>query len=452
MSFVHLRKALSRRTLLRGASGVAIALPFLEAMEARAQTVTSPKRLVVVFTANGTNQSKWGPPAGSNPTETNWQLGEVLAPLAAHKSKLLVLDRVDMESAHHGPGDGHQKGMAHWMTGTEIQSGELFTGGNGEKSGWGGGVSIDQLVASRIGNATSYNSLLFGVAVSGNNIWSRMSYSAPGVPVSPENNPQAMFDRIFAPLSQDAQQQARIRERRLSVLDYVRGDFQKLNATLGAADRAKLDAHLSTIREIEQRLSAEAVEPGANCVKPTRPGTLDFMSDANFATVGGLQMDLLAMALACDLTRVATLQWSKSVSQMTFPHIGITDRHHDLSHDGDTNTATQEKIAQINTWYAAQFAGLLDRMNAITEGASTMLDNSVVVWGNELGKGNSHTRRDVPFVLAGSAGGYFNTGRFLNLAGAWHNDLWVSVLNALGYSDTTFGNPAYCKAKLTQLT
>lgn len=452
MSFVHLRQALSRRTLLRGAAGIGIGLPLLQAMEARGQTVTAPKRLVIVFTGNGTQQANWGPPAGSNPTETSWQLGEVLSPLAAHKSKLLVLERLDMESAHHGPGDGHQKGMAHLLTGTEIQSGTLFTGGNGEGTGWGGGISVDQVVANRIGNAVPFGSLLFGVKVPSNNIWSRMSYSAPGVPLSPENSPLAMFDRVFAPLSQSSEEQARIRTRRLSILDYVRGDFEALNGKLGAADRAKLDAHLTTIRDIERRLNAEATEPGAACVKPTRAATYDFMADANYPKTGGLQMDLLAMALACDLTRVATIQWSKSVSQATFPFIGITDRHHDLSHNGDTDTVTQDKLTKINKWYAGQFAGLLDRMNGITEGEKTLLDNSVVVWGNELGKGNSHTRRDVPFVLAGSCGGYFRTGRYLNMNGAWHNDLWVSVLNAMGYTDTKFGNPAYCKAKLTQLT
>ncbi|SEK78756.1 Protein of unknown function [Stigmatella aurantiaca] len=443
-----IRQPLSRRTLLRGLSGVAIALPFLEAMEAHAAAPATPKRFVFVFSANGTIPPAWTP-SGS---ETSFQLGRILAPLEPHKSKLLLLDNLDMESAHHGPGDGHQKGMGHLLTGTELQNGDIFTGGDSEKVGWGGGISIDQEIAKRVGQNDRFPSLLFGVQTGGANIWSRMSYSGPGSPMPAEDNPRNAFNRIFANFNADPAGLAELRYRRHSVLDSTQEDFKKLRAQLGSTDLQKVDAHLTAIREIERRLDLEDHAVGASCVKPAQPATLDHTKNENFPAVGKLQMDLLVMALTCNLTKVATLQWSRSVSQVAFPWVGVTDRHHDLSHFGDSDAAVQEKITKINVWYAQQFAYLLTQMSKVQEGDRTLLDNTAVLWGNELGKGNSHSRRDVPFVMAGSCGGYFRTGRYLKYTNGWHNELYVSLLNAMGVQTNTFGNPAYCKGALPNLT
>ncbi|WP_232293505.1 DUF1552 domain-containing protein [Stigmatella aurantiaca] len=257
---------------------------------------------------------------------------------------------------------------------------------------------------------------------------------------------------MFGNFNADPEGLAELRFRRHSVLDSTQEDFKKLKARLGSTDLQKVDAHLTAIREIERRLDLEDQAVGAACVKPAQPGTLDHTKNENFPAVGKLQMDLLVMALTCNLTKVATLQWSRSVSQVAFPWAGVTDRHHDLSHFGDSDADAQEKITKINLWYAQQFAYLLAQMSKIQEGDKTLLDNTAVLWGNELGVGNSHTRRDVPFVLAGSCGGYFRTGRYLKYTNAWHNSLYVSILNAMGVQTNTFGNPAYCKGALPNLT
>ncbi|WP_224371030.1 DUF1552 domain-containing protein [Hyalangium versicolor] len=444
-----IRRPLSRRTLLRGLAGVGIALPFLEAMEARAATTpAAPKRFVFVFSANGTIPPTWTPSG----TETSFTLGRILAPLNDYKSKLLILDNLNMESAGHGPGDAHQKGMGQLLTGTELQTGDMFPGGDSGSAGWGGGISVDQEIARNVGQNDRFPSLLFGVQTGGASIWSRMSYSEPGTPLPPEDNPRGMFDRIFASFNTDAQQLAELRVRRQSVLDSTKDDFLRLKARLGGTDLQKVDAHLEAIRDIERRLDLEATAPGALCAKPPQPASMDYMKNENYPAVGKLQMDLLAMALTCNLTKVATLQWSTSVSQVAHPWAGVTDRHHDLSHFGDSETAVQEKLTLINTWYAQQFAYLLSKLNGIAEGDKTLLDNTAVLWGNELGIGNSHTRDDIPFVLAGSCGGYFRTGRYLKYANAWHNDLLVSMLNAMGVPAAKFGNPAYCKGPLPNLT
>lgn len=441
-------RPLSRRTLLRGVGGIAIALPWLDAMEARAQSAP-PKRYVFMFSANGTMPSTWTPTG----TETSFTLSPILKPLEPYKSKLLILDNVNMRSADFGPGDGHQRGMGHLLTGTELQGGGLFPGGGGDPgSGWAGGISVDQQMAKTVGAGHKFQSLEFGVQVSGNTVWSRMSYLGAGQPVPPENNPMNMFNRLFGNFMAPTTTVDTLAVQRKSVLDAVRGEIGSLNGKLGASDRAKLDAHLTAVRDVELRLTATATQPsGSGCVKPGAPPQMDYYSNANYPAVGKLQMDLLVMALACNLTRVATLQWSNSVSQKSFPFLGFSDTHHDLSHYGDSDTTANTKITKINTWYAEQYAYLIGKMAAITEGGGSLLDNSIVLWGNELGKGNSHTRYDIPFVMAGSGGGYFRTGRYLKYSGAFHNNLHVSCLNAMGINTNTFGNPAYCTGPLPNL-
>ncbi len=188
-------KKLSRRTFLRGAGGVAIALPFLSAMAGKARAEQFPKRFIVFFTGLGHVKSEWAPVG----TETNFTLGKVLEPLNPHKSDLLILEGVDMESAYHGPGDPHQQGIGHALTGTELQTGDLFpyACNPGKTVGWGGGISIDQYMANAMGTATKFPSLEFGVQVQYTNVSSRMIYAGPGQPVPPEDSPYQAFNRIF---------------------------------------------------------------------------------------------------------------------------------------------------------------------------------------------------------------------------------------------------------------
>jgi hypothetical protein len=162
----------------------------------------------------------------------------------------------------------------------------------------------------------------------------------------------------------------------------------------------------------------------------------------NFPQTVELQMDVMAAAFACDLTRVGSLQWTNSVGNIPFGFIGVPDRHHDLSHEGDSNTDAVNNLVEINRWYAERFAGMMERLARIPEGDGTVLDNTVIVWVNELGKGNSHTRNDMPFVLGGSAGGALRTGRFLRYDRP-HNDLWLTMLRAFGIEDESFGDTRF---------
>jgi hypothetical protein len=190
--------------------------------------------------------------------------------------------------------------------------------------------------------------------------------------------------------------------------------------------------------------------------------TGDYKMNASFPAVGKLQMDLLVMAMACDQTRVGTLQFENSVggTQFTWVDPTITRGHHDMSHDDDSNADTMEKLTKINIWYAQQLNYLINALAAVPEptagGMGTMLDNTVVVWCNELAKGNIHSHAPQPFVLAGGAGGALQTGRYLQFNGKIpHNNLLVSLINMMGGTAggpaTTFGNPAYCTGALAGL-
>jgi Protein of unknown function (DUF1552) len=444
---------LSRRALLRGSAGVAIGLPFLEIMSprARAATAAAPKRYINFFSPNGTIYPAWVPTAGTSPS--SFTLSRILAPLAPNQKSLVVLDGISNVAGTKGNGDDHMRGMGTMLTGTELAPGTTM-GGAGTPAGLAGGISVDQAIAAITGQTTKFKSLELGVeAGSAGTVWGYTSYSGASQPLPPDNSPASVFTRVFSTLGTNGSQAQRLAAERKSVLDAVIANYTKVNPRLGAADRAKLDAHLTNVRDLETRVAAVGATVGASCAKPAMP-TGDYKMNASFPAVGKLQMDLLVMAMACDLTRVGTVQWENSVggTQFTWVDPTITRGHHDMSHDDDSNADTMEKLTKINIWYAQQLNYLLTALAAVPEptasGMGTMLDNTVVVWCNELAKGNIHSHAPQPFVLAGGAGGALQTGRFLQFNKVPHNNLLVSLINLMGGTATTFGNPAYCTGPL----
>jgi len=433
---------LKRRDFLRGVTASAAMLPFLESLQARAQADDYPLRVLIVFSANGTIYDNWRP-SGS---ETEFQLGPILAPLEPHKAKIMVLDEIDNESAHHGPGDGHMTGMGTLLTAIELLEGDQFKcGGTDPCSGWGGGISIDQLIAndlqarSSAAERTKFKSLELGVKTGGADVWSRMSYAGADQPIAPMDDPYQVFERLFADLNVDSEVLRRRLMMRRSVLDYVSSSLTRLGARVGSADRQKLEAHLTAVRDIESQLAASQ----ANCAVPSVAQGLSPRDNDSYPQVLRVQTDLLVRALACNLTQVATLQWGRSVDGTRMSWLDIPEGHHDLSHNGDGDQASQDKITRINTWYAEQFAYLLQQLDGVPEGNGSLLDHTIVLWGNELGKGNAHTRRKIPFVMAGGGKGYFPMGRFRSFGGEPHTKLLISLAQAMGVATEEFGNPAY---------
>lgn len=428
-----------RRQFLRGLGlgAAAAALPFVRVLPARAET-TPPKRFVAFFTGNGTLPSAWRPTG----TATSFEFGTILRPLDAHKSKLLILDGLDMDVSYEGEGSEHQKGIGALLTGRTLAPGSAYASG----------ISVDQFIARHIGTETRIPSLELGVGVRASGSRQRWVYRGSQDPLPPENNPVSVYERLFADLGYAPGDLARLVADRRSVLDAVSQDLSSLRARLGTDHRQSIDAHLESLRDVEMRLGAATTASPA-CAPIAPAAGLDPLAPANYEAMGQLQMDLLVQALACDLTRVATIFWSSAgqSNEQTFPWIGIDEPHHPLSHSGYRGGADGDKLARINRWYARQFAYLVAKLDAIPEGAGTMLDNTVVFWGSELSTGNDHSRRGMHFVVAGSGGGYFRTGRWLQYAGRSHNDLLVSFCNAMGIETGTFGDPRFCTGPIANL-
>ncbi len=463
-----MKTTLSRRMFLRGATGGGLALPLLSHVtNAAAQAAPYPKRLVVIFTPNGTIPSAWA----STGAGATFKPGPILQPFvtAGHQNDLTIINNLDDKAANDGPGgDAHGMAIGCLLTGTEVLAGSMFLAGCGVagqfcgSSGWPGGVSIDQFIAKRIGTKTAFPSLDFAIKRMSGSIWSRMSYSEVGVPVTPMDDPGLAFDRIFADVGADPATLARVRARRTSVLDAISGRYSALSKVLSGVDKQKIDAHLTALRDIESRIGVidTGVVSGV-CTKPTRPTltasadviynssgmeTANPAGDADVPMRNELARNLVVSSLTCDLTRVATIMLAPSRSDIYFNWININNSHHDLSHDPDSNTASAAKLVQINTWYATQVAALITQLKAVKEGAGTMFDNTLVFWCNELGVGNNHSRLNLPVLLAGNAGGYLKTGQAVNMpAGTPHNRVLLSLCHAMGMTDvTTFGNPKFC--------
>jgi hypothetical protein len=381
-------------------------------------------------------------PSGSG---TNFTLSRFLAPLAPYQSSLIILDGVEDQVGNYGevPGDDHQRGMGTMLTGTHLLAGTQQGGCDTcPAAGLAGGLSVDQAIANKIGTATKFKSLELGIQAGSSGAWAYSNYTGANAPLPPDNNPHSVFARVFTDLGIDSAELARLRAERKSVLDAVMESYQSLSSKLGPDDRIKVDSHFSTIRDLETRLTVPGASVGDSCMKPNDPGKLDYLNNDNFPAVGKLQIDLMVMALACDLTRVGTLQWENSVGNTRFTWLDITRGHHDMSHDGDNVADTMEALTKINVWYSEQLAYLLGRLKSIPEGNGTMLDNTLVVWGSELGKGNSHSFQNIPFVLAGGLAGSVKTGRFLNYPNTtMHNRLLVSICNLMGLPNIqTVGN------------
>ena len=449
-------KSLSRRTLLRGAGGIAVALPFLDAMtvKRRARAAGVAKRFIVFFSANGTIMDKWAPGGG----ETDFTLSPILSPLASHRDRLLILRGLANEVSYNSPGsNAHDLSMGTMLTAMPMIIGPSGLGrADHIIDGTAGGPSIDQVIAKTIGAGKRFTSLSLGVQSTSTILEpmvTKMAYRASGDPVIPEDDPSRAFAALFGDTQASQAAVMATQKRRGTVLDAVLADLTSLSSTLGAGDKAKLDAHATSIRELEKQLltvgdtmsSCRGVTPMAPtvslkpyaCLQDGRPATCV----GDFATIGAAQLGILQLALACDLTRVATIQWSTAESTVVHSELAITGEHHKMSHD-DVNDAPQ--LTQINTWYAQQFGALLDKLAAVTDAdGQTLLDGSVVFWVNELSAGQVHNRRDLPYVLAGQGNGALRTGRYVQNAGDPHNKLYAAFLNMFGISATGFGDPRY---------
>lgn len=423
----------SRREFLRNLGLGAAAFPFIcnlpslgfESSQGRKQ------RLVVLFSPNGVFPDQFWPDEEGE----NYTLKQITAPLEPYKSKTLFLKGVS--NRIRGDGDGHMRGIGCLLTGIELFPGNI-QGGSDTPAGWAKGLSIDQevknVLQAKPETRTRFGSLEFGVMVPDRaDTWTRMSYAGPNKPIAPIDDPYQMFAKLYG--------QMKDRGNLASVLDDVRADLEKLSPHLSAEDRRLLDEHATIVREMEQELAATS--DVGHAVPEIEPGVKE--ENDNIPRITKMQIDLMINSFTADFARLATLQITNSVGQPRMRWLGIEEGHHEISHEPDSNEAAVEKLVKINRWYCEQLAYLVQRLAETPEpgGGGSLLDNTVVVWTNELGKGNSHTHDDIPFVLIGN-GLDFKMGRSLKFDRVPHNRLLMSLAHGFGHHVDHFGNPDFC--------
>jgi hypothetical protein len=418
-----------------------------------AQDAAPIKRLVLVFQPNGVIMDNWRPEGGTPAGAAIGMLSPSLAPFEPIKSKIAVITGLNQKSFG---ADNHQQGMGGLWTGSRMGPEEELAKPAGENAALADGKSIDQAVAQAKTGSTRFDSLQFQVdRTSTGGLgpgWMTGIYSGPGQPMVGENSPYKMFTRVFDGVAGKTEDEAaQLRAERKSVLDRVAGELTGLSATLGASDRMKLDQHLAHVRSIERRLVDES-PVGPSCEPATLQARLaseeDPLKNDNYPEMVRLQTDIAMLALSCDLTRVLSLQYSYSVSGRIFNWLGYTPPkstrdatdHHDHSHDWDLNDISKGYLSDIDKWYAEQVAYLVQSLDAIQDGQSTLLDNTCVVWGNEIARGG-HTLDDMPFLVAGGAQHGMPQGKVFDFRGndTMHNRLLVSIGRGMGLELEQFG-------------
>jgi len=290
-----------------------------------------------------------------------------------------------------------------------------------------------------------------------------LSYRGRLRPLLPESSPYRIFDRLFRDLHEaGAAEKAAVDERladRQRVLEAISKDLEAVRRRLPKDDQLKMEAHVTAVREVSHSLTTgTGISSGRACRTPEMGPPLNIWKNDNIPAIAKLQMDLVAMALACDLTRVATLQFGNAGASHRFTWLGrefVNDPKlpstcqargfHALAHR-ETDPVSRAMLVRINTWYSTQFAYFLEKLASIPEGSGSMLDQTVVVWLNELGGGGAHTHERTPWVIGGNTSGFLKTGQLLSFPGEPHNRLLLTLCHAMGVATDVFGDPDYCKA------
>jgi len=434
--------SLSRRKLLRRLGVGSAVLPFLGNLPSLAAVDGGKRRLVIVFSPDGVVKKNFWPAAAGpfttpGPVVQPLELPPILRPFEPFRDRLLMLKGVN--DRIRGDGDGHMRGMGCLLTGIELLPGNI-QGGSDTPAGWSSGLSIDQEIKnhlqSRPETATRFGSLEFGVLVPPRaDTWTRMIYAGPNKPVAPIADPYQMFHRLYGQLKD--------RESMRSVLDEVREDLAAVAGAVPAEDRRILEEHAALVREFEKELTAHREEV-AHAVPQLEQGIV--AQNDQMPKISRMQIELVVASLAADFTRVASLQFTNSVGQPHMKWIGVEEGQHDLSHEPNSNESAQEKLTKINTWYAGEIAHLAKRLAETPEpgGTGSLLDNTTILWTNELGEGNSHSLDDIPWLMVGNGLG-FKTGRMVDYKGVPHNRLHLALAHAMGHTSLVrFGNPDYC--------
>jgi hypothetical protein len=436
------QKSLPRRTFLRGL-GVSLALPLLDSMvpalaAIRDTAARGARRFGAFYVPNGVEMRAWTPAAEGSA----FGLTPILEPLAPFRDQLFVLSGLADKVAVPLPGEGigdHARASSTWLTGVHPKK----TEGPDIRAG----ISADQIAAQYLGKETQLGSLelaldsveVLGACDAGYSCAyaNTISWRTPTTPLPMENNPRAVFERLFGSSdSTDAASRKARMARDRSILDFVTGEVAGLNRQLGSPDRVKLTEYLEAVRDVERRIQTAETQSSRELPVLDQPmGIPD-----TFQAHARLMFDLLALAYQTDLTRVGTFMYGKEVSGRSYPEIGVPDGHHACSHH-QNDPVKLEKLAKINAFHIQQFAYFVDKLRNTPDGDGTLLDHSILVYGSGISDGNIHFHLDLPTIVVGGGAGTLKGGRHVR----YQNDtaisnLYVNVLDKLGVPVETFGD------------
>ena len=445
---MHPGNRVSRRSLLRGA-GTALALPLLDAMLppfVRAAASATPTRMAFLYVPNGIVMNEWTPKTGEGVGE--WALPDnlprITSAIAPYRNDFMMLSGLDC-NAGRALGDGagdHGRAGAAYLTASHPKK----SAGKDVLAG----TSVDQVAAQKLAGTTRFPSLELGCeeGVQGGNCdngysctySNTLSWRTPTTPLPPEVRPRAVFERLFGSVDLGVDPVHRRRQElyEKSILDSMLDDARRLQASLGGADKNKMEEYLSSVREIETRI--QSVEK-AGAQEPVTYPVPSASVPTDFGEHARLMMDLLVLAFQADLTRVATTLFGIEQSPRAYgAEIGLPEGHHGLTHhSGDKEKI--EKVTRINCYHIQSLVYALDKLKSVKEGDGTLLDHSMIVYGSGISDGNRHDHSDLPIILAGRANGKLKPGRHIRYAtGTPMADLFVAMLDRMGVEAPRFGD------------
>jgi hypothetical protein len=433
------RLPFSRRNFIRSTCATALLAPFAHqlAFGTRKARAAAPKRVMFVYVPDGCIPEKWHAQGAG----TSFTLPEMSSPLEVIKDRLVFLSGLTMYAG----GATHEGGIAKVLTGVSD-------------------ISLDVFLGDKIGGTTPHKSIQLGVGTTFQNGSGSMSFIGPNQPVNPDDDPLNAFSRIFGSVGGGNDEDLEKRKKK-SVLDAALADLNGVRQKLGAVEKQKLDVHLASLREVEARLTndvSKACDVGTFnsvgfSVNPMDYYPKTYHKEDKFQTVGRLQMDLAALSLSCGASNVVSLMWSHPVSPTKLVDTGVNLGNHDASHYGEATSETAKNFITLKQWFMREFVYLIEKLEATPDDGGSLLDNTLVLLCSELGDSNRHDHDNMPFVLAGGAGGKLETGRSLQFNGKNngqnepHSKLLVSIANAMDVDIDSYGYTGHGKGGLSGL-
>ena len=403
-----------------------------------AGNIKFPTRMAFIYIPNGVIQKKWNVSGEGS----KYKFSHILEPLTKHREDLLIFSGLAHDKARaNGDGAGdHARANATFLTGRQARK----TSGANIRLG----ISVDQVAAQKLGGETRLASLELssdGVRVSGrcDSGYScayqfNLSWKNDSTPMPPESNPKAVFDRLFTRGSKKEIDENKLRRERSrkSILDFAMEDAKRLEKKLGWTDRQKLEEYLESIRELEKRIETMGASnpnlPPGYSAPVGRP--------RKFGDHVRMMGDMMTLAFQTDSTRIASFLLAHDGDNRSYPHLGVKDGHHSLSHHRDTPSKVAA-LTKINRYHASLFAHFVDRMKAVKEGDGTLLDHSMIVYGGAIGDGNRHTHNNLPVVVAGNGNGAIRTGRHVRYpTNTPMANLFLSMLEIFGAPTERLGD------------